>query len=136
MSSLQKLCYEQLAVSVQTAPPLIQEMIMGETRDRVKKNMKAEVKAEVMPVAKQEAKVDICKTLPYLVPEIMEDIIAAMTENGRMRRNFREDLSHLSPEIVECAILTAELAVRTMETHYVHRAFSRDVSDYDSDSMY
>ncbi len=124
MNNLQDLCYDKLAETTMTAPPLIQKIIMGETRERVKQNMKDEVKKEVMSEAKKEAQVNILKDLPYLIPEIMQDIIMVMTEDGRIHRNFREELSHLPKEMVECAIQTAEAAVQTMETHYVHRAFN------------
>jgi hypothetical protein len=124
MTTLQEMCYNQLAKSMETAPPLLQEMVMGETCQRVKENMKKEVREEMMPEVEKEVKKSMCNILPYLIPEIMQDIISAMTEDGRMRRNFRDEYIHLGSDVIECAIQTAETAVTTMEDHYVYRAFN------------
>lgn len=35
--SLEELCYKQIACFIQNAPPLYQEMIIGETSNRIKK---------------------------------------------------------------------------------------------------
>lgn len=128
MFTLKEICYENIARDVVSAPPLIQEIIMGETYTRVKSNMKDDVVKEV----KKDVKTDMCKTLPFLVPDIMKDIIASMTIDGYTRRDFRDEYKHLCPEIVQCAIITAESAVNIMESHYVHRAF--EMVNYSSGS--
>jgi hypothetical protein len=124
MNSLQELCYAQIAATVETAPPLLQEIVMGETRERIKKNMKSEVKNEVLHEVKKRAQGEICKDLSSLVPDIMEDIIESMTQPGHMRRNYREELDHLPREVVECAIRIAEDSVSLLEDHYIRREFA------------
>ena len=66
---------------------------------------------------------DIMETVPVLVPEIMADILASMTQNGRMRQDFRMIYAHLSPQAVTCAIETAEHAVRNLDERYIHNSF-------------
>ena len=121
------------------APPLLQEMIMGETKEYFKNQIRSEVRSEVRSEIQEEQKEiaynDIMENVPVLVPEIMADILASMTQNGRMRQDFRMIYSHLSPQAVACAIETAEYAVRNIDESYIHNSF-RNVSqiNYESDS--
>lgn len=105
------------------APPLLQEMIMGHTQDYFKNQIRSEVKTEIQEEQKEIAYNDIMETVPVLVPEIMADILASMTQNGRMRQDFRMIYSHLSPQAVACAIETAEHAVRNLDERYIHNSF-------------
>jgi hypothetical protein len=90
-----------------------------------------------LPQAIDRAIGNICIELPFLISEIMQDIIRSMTENGRTRINFREQLKDsLDSEIIECAISTAEDVILTMEDHYINRSFAnynRTRYGYDSD---
>lgn len=113
--SLQELCYDSLANTMNTAPPLLQEMIMGETRERIKKEVEKELVEKLQK--------NICNIFSYLVPEIIEDITASMNEIGRARRDFRAEYKHIDTEVIECAISTAEIAVSSMDNHYVNRPF-------------
>jgi hypothetical protein len=134
VSTLQELCYQKLASTMNGAPPILQEMIMGETKEYFKKEIRSEVKAEVREEQKELAYNDIMETVPLLVPEIMSDILASMTQNGRMRQDFRIIYAHLSPQAVSCAIETAEHAVRNLDDRYIHNSFG-NVSqvNYESD---
>ena len=105
------------------APPLLQEMIMGETQEYFKNQIRSEVKKEIQEEQKEIAYNDIMETVPVLVPEIMADILASMTQNGRMRQDFRMIYAHLSPQAVTCAIETAEHAVRNLDERYIHNSF-------------
>jgi hypothetical protein len=134
VSTLQELCYQKLASTMNDAPPLLQEMIMGETKEYFKNQIRSEVKAEIQEEQKEIAYNDMMETIPLLVPEIMADILASMTQNGRMRQDFRMIYSHLSPQAVACAIETAEHAVRNLDERYIHNSFG-NVSrvNYESD---
>ena len=123
VSTLQELCYQKLAHTMNGAPPLLQEMIMGETQEYFKNQIRSEVKTEIQEEQKEIAYNDIMETVPLLVPEIMADILASMTQNGRMRQDFRMIYSHLSPQAVACAIETAEHAVRNLDERYIHNSF-------------
>ena len=135
VSNLQELCYQKLASTMNNAPPLLQEMIMGETKEYFKNQIRSEVKTEIQEEQKEIAYNDIMEHVPVLVPEIMADILASMTQNGRMRQDFRMIYSHLSPQAVACAIETAERAVRNLDEHYIHNSFG-NVSqvNYETDS--
>ena len=123
VSTLQELCYQKLASTMNGAPPLLQEMIMGETQEYFKNQIRSEVKKEIQEEQKEIAYNDIMETVPVLVPEIMADILASMTQNGRMRQDFRMIYAHLSPQAVTCAIETAEHAVRNLDERYIHNSF-------------
>ena len=123
VSTLQELCYQKLASTMNDAPPFLQEMIMGETQEYFKNQIRSEVKKEIQEEQKEIAYNDIMETVPVLVPEIMADILASMTQNGRMRQDFRMIYAHLSPEAVTCAIETAEHAVRNLDERYIHNSF-------------
>ena len=135
VSTLQELCYQKLASTMNDAPPLLQEMIMGKTQEYFKDQIRSEVKTEIQEEQKEIAYNDIMENVPLLVPEIMADIMASMTQNGRMRQDFRMIYSHLSPQSVACAIETAECAVRNLDERYIHNSFG-NVSqiNYENDS--
>ena len=130
MNSLQELCYAHIASTVETAPPFLQEKVMGETRKRIKENMKDDVKKEVMPEAKKMVQGEICNVLPYIFPDIIDDIIGSMINPGRIRRNYRKELVHLPSEVVECAILIAENSVNILDDHYTRREFALRQNNY------
>lgn len=124
MTTLKEVCYEKFAKSVENAPPLVQEMIIGETRSRIKDKINQELKQKVTDETKKEVKNNFCNVLPYLIPEIMQDIINSISHAGRTHHNFYEKYKHLDVEIIDCAIKSAENAVNKMEEYYIHRAFN------------
>lgn len=130
MFTLQDVCYNKLSESMKSAPPLLQKEIMGKVYDRVKEDakedVKEEIKKELIPQIYQQTQDNFRQMLPYLISEIMEDIIKSTTESGYIRRNFAEEYKHLNKNIVHCAIQTAELTVTSMENHYTYRAFEFD----------
>ena len=129
MASLQDLCHLSIANSIMSAPPVIQEILMGETSERIKEKLKDEAVEEV----KKDIRDNMYKILHHLVPEIMNDIISSLTTAGRVRRNFREVYANLDPEMIECAINIAETTVQTMEQYYVHRVMNNNQQYYDYD---
>lgn len=113
--SLEDLCYQKMAQTMNDAPPVLQEFIMGGTSKAFKKEVRKDV-------IKKEVK-SMCEIIPDLVPEIMEDIIKSISRPTYIRTDFMAIYKHLRPEMVECAIKTAEAAVSRMEERYVHSAF-------------
>jgi hypothetical protein len=127
MLTLQDVCYNSLAASMESAPPLLQEKIMGNVYDRVKQNtkkdVKQEIKQELLPQIYQQTQDDYRQLLPFLISEIVKDNIKSTIVSGYIRKNFAEKYKHLNKNIVHCAIQTAELTVTSMEEHYTYRAF-------------
>jgi hypothetical protein len=123
--SLEELCYKQIACFIQNAPPLYQEMIIGETSDRIKKNLIKE----------------IYEHLPDIIPEIIQDLVSRSIKQDYIGRDFRTELSHLPKEMVECAIKTATETVNVIETKWLHCVLNQELdlstptdSDYDIDT--
>ena len=128
VDSLQERCYERIFKALEQAPPGIQEMVANDTRAR----MYERARQEMYPSVVQEVKSQLVNLLPGMVCEIMDDIIGAMTNHNRPRRNFRAENQHLCPVVVECAIQTAEEVTRCMEERYVQPAFPPIPIDQDS----
>ena len=118
--SLQKLCYENIADSIQQAPPQLQEMIIGETTDIIRKRMMEEARREVRLEVEEKRKISVIAHVACMfdvfVPEIVNDILQA-TRTGRSRVNFRTRYWDEDQQIVEAAISTAE----SISTNYLNR---------------
>ena len=142
--TLQNLCYQKLADTMNNAPPLLQEMIIGETRERMKETLLSEIKTEMRRELLKELHLNTMDTIPLLVPEVMNDIIKSMTTNNRLRNDFHNVYPHICPFMVECAVVTAEHVVRNLDDSYVHSHFRNNIDhgddyslgDYDSDSFF
>ena len=130
ISTLQDLCYQKIATTMQSAPPGLQEIIMGETAKCFKQTLEEQIKKDMSLDIIEQVTNDMMETVPVLVPEIMDDIIASMTNSFRMRQDFRIIYQHLSPYVVQCAILTAEHAVRNMEDKYFYSFFRQSEESY------
>ena len=102
--SLNELCYKQIAYSIKSAPPFYQEMIIGESCDRIQKNIINEIQ----------------ENLSYIIPEIIQDLVSSTIKTDYISRDFRVELSHLPTEIVECAIRIATDTVNVLETKWLH----------------
>ena len=102
--SLNELCYKQIAYSIENAPPFYQEMIIGESRDRIQKNIIKEIHEH----------------LSDIIPEIIEDLVSSTIKTCYISRDFRKELSHLPTEIVECAIRIATETVNVLETKWLN----------------
>jgi hypothetical protein len=125
VSTLQDLCYQKIANTMNDAPPLLQEMIIGETREKMKGILLSEIKTEMRKELMKELHLNMIDTIPLLVPEIMTDIIKAMTTHNRMRNDFHNVYPHICPFMIECAVQTAEHAVRNLDDSYIHNTFRR-----------
>jgi len=102
--SLNELCYKQIAYSIEKAPPFYQEMIIGESRDRIKKNIIEEIQ----------------ENLSAIIPQIIQDLVSSTIKTDYISRDFRTEFSHLPTEIVECAIRIATETVNVLETKWLH----------------
>jgi hypothetical protein len=102
--SLNELCCKQIAYSIEKAPPFYQEMIIGESRDRIKKNIIKEMQ----------------ENLSSIIPEIIQDLVSSTIKADYISRDFRIELAHLPTEIVECAIKIATETVNILETKWLH----------------
>ena len=102
--SLNELCYKQIAYSIEKAPPFYQEMIIGESRNRIQKNIIKEIQEH----------------LSLIIPEIIQDLVSSTIKIDYISRDFRVELSHLPTEIVECAIRIATETVKILETKWLH----------------
>ena len=102
--SLSELCYKQIAYFIEKAPPFYQEMIIGESCDRIQKNIIKEIDEH----------------LSAIIPEIILDLVSSTIKTNYISRDFRKELSHLPKEIVECAIRIARETVNVLETKWLH----------------
>lgn len=135
--SLQELCLKNIAESVAQMPPVMQDMVIQDSTEHIKKEAKKEVTLEVREVALSLAKKEICDILPYIVPEIMQDIINSITRRN-IRQNYYEKYPYIDMKIMTTAIQTAEYAVNAMEERYVHSAFNESLtqsSDSDEEGI-
>jgi valyl-tRNA synthetase len=138
MASLKELCLEKIANEISEAPPMIQEMIIDETKDRmsekIKKEIEEETKSEIYDNLLCNLSHDITNILTYLIPSITEDIMISITTTVN-RPNFYEKYSNLPYIVVKCAIEASENIVNSMEERYVHNVFSQvnryEEEDYD-----
>jgi hypothetical protein len=135
MTSLQELCYNNIADSINNAPPLLQEMIIGETKQRMRKKIKIEVENKL--------KLDVYEALPYLVPDILSDILRTITKNNVLRKDYHKIYNNFSKEIIDCAISIAEESINTIHNHgyvhnsrYSHNYYHDDDGDDDGDYNY
>ena len=125
VSTLQELCYQRLTSTMMDAPSGLQEIIMGET----KKHMEARVREELWT----NEWMNIRYVFAELVPQIMEDLVQIIATPGALRPNYLTMFPYLRPCIVQCAVTTAEEAVRRMEERYVHAAFAAMGGESDDD---
>lgn len=122
MSSLRELCYQNIATSIYNIPPHLQEMVIGETKERIREQVREELINEIK--AEEKARKEMLSTITYLVPDIMKDIILAMTNNNENRKDFYQIWSNIPVETISAAIQIAENAVSEMEDRYVYTSFS------------
>lgn len=122
VQTLQELCYIRLANQMIAAPPMIQEIIMGET----KKHMEERITQEI--VAKKLNNME--RSLSYMIPDIMEDLIHIIVTPGALRYDYLSRYCLVNPSLVQCAIDIAEEAIRRMEERYIHQSFLSNNCEY------
>jgi len=132
--SLTSLCLSNIADMVGQMPPLIQDMVIQESRDVIKAQVKDELEAEAKLSVRKDIQKEATNYLSDLIPEIMSDMISAITD-GRAQMDYLQEYKHIPTFIVQCAIDTAERSVTVMEERYVHQSFemANTRSRYDFD---
>jgi len=103
-------------------PPMLQEIVIGETKEQMREQIRKEMRNEIK--AEEKARKDMLDMVSYLVPDIMKDIIFSMTHHNESRKNFYELWSNVPTATVEAAIRIAETNVNEMDDRYLHRSFS------------
>lgn len=135
--SLQELCIQNIAASIQDSPPMIQEIIIGRTTEEIKKEIKKELTKELTSqIRKKERNAivkDITFKLKHMVPTIVSDIIAA-EQQGRPRTNFRTRFWDEDEDVVNNAIGIAEELVDDNIFRYTAHNRNRYNIEMDSDS--
>lgn len=133
--SLKELALQKIATEVYDAPPMMQEMIMNETKDRIKEQAKKEIEEEVYENLLCNLSKDITNILTYLIPYITDDIIKSMSNANFNRPDFYEKYKNLPYIVVKCAVEASENIVHNMEERYVHNVFEnmneQEENDYD-----
>ena len=131
--SLTELCHINIAESIYTAPPMIQEMIIDDTTNRMTKRIRTELEPEIEKRAEARA-AEKTKTLAEttsiqigfiyasLMPEVVTDIVRSIT-TGALRTNYYEHYTAMGypremiTDLVESAETIANVCVITrMET--------------------
>lgn len=134
MESLQTLCYESLAQSISDAPPIIQEMVISETKKQIRKRVREDIEKEVEEKSKKKIRIssliEISELYSIIIPEIVTDIVASTVSNNRMRRNFRQIYPNIQPDVMDYAIEIAETIARTC---IINRLETGEDDFYDSD---
>jgi len=136
--TLQNLCYQKIADTMNNAPPILQEMIIGETREQMKDQLLSEIKTELRRELIKELHLNMMDTVPLLVPEVMNDILKSMTRNNTTRNDFHNLYPHLCPFMVECSVQTAEHVVRNLDDSYIHSHFRNNIDhgEYEDEDDY
>jgi len=127
MKSLKELCQENIATSICNIPPMLQEMVIGETKEKMREQIRKELIDEIR--AEENARKDMLDMLQYLVPDIMKDIIFSITHNNESREDFYKLWPNVSRDTIKAAIMIAESSINEMEDRYTHREFSLSESN-------
>lgn len=146
MTSLKEICQENITNSIYNMPPVLQEMIIGDTKKQMESRIREELKRELTnDIIKEQEKIrkEILNTISYIVPDIMNDIIYSMTHHNVARNNYYILFDKIERSTVDAAVLIAENAVSEMEERYVNNSFNyyrqqynnyRDIN-YDIDEL-
>jgi len=113
-------------------PPMLQEMVISETKEQIRAQIRKEMIAEIK--AEEKIRNDMLDMVTYLVPDIMKDIIFATTHHNVFRKDFHEIWSDVPRATVQAAIRIAENTINEMEQHYIYPSFSNENENWDSDS--
>jgi len=157
--NLQSKCYENIAETIYYSPPGIQEMIIGETLERiiarVRKDefqkMRKEIKREMRRELKNKMienerllKNSLMYNYSIIIPQIVTDQVASAVEN-RAPENYHRlyDNVHVCAGFLESAIEISEMIAYTCVTERLSTGednfnrceyYSYDISDGESDS--
>lgn len=142
MTSLKEICQENITNSIYNMPPVLQEMIIGDTKKQMESRIREELKREITDnIIKEQENIrkEMLTTIGYIVPDIMNDIIYSMTHHNVPRNNYYNLFDKIERSTVDAAVLIAENAVLEMEERYVNNSFNyyrhqHDIN-YDNDEL-
>lgn len=121
--SLEELCYNKLTDVLYNAPPLLQENIIGTTKEKLEEKIMIKLKKQVETKYKKELENNISENmnniLPYIIPDICSDMITSL-KSIYPPPDFYEKYNNIPKHIVTCAIISAENIVRTLEERYIY----------------
>jgi polyribonucleotide nucleotidyltransferase len=109
MFTLKQICHENIAQTMLSAPPDLQEMIIGETKDRIIEKVKEEVRNEIRLEMKLELQLQF---------EQMKEHIRKEIEN-----NLRNEIMNFLPDLV------SEIIKDTNLVDQVHNDYP-DIPEY------
>jgi hypothetical protein len=137
VKTLQEICYDSLATSMENAPPLLQEMIMGETSDKLAKRLKKQLKRDLTNSIREKLYDEVLKKVTQdLCAELPSIITTMLQENLHNTSSYSSSYNSLDPLVLECATQVAADVSEVMESHYqrddvLNRYNLQD--EYDSD---
>ena len=100
--SLKKLCLNSIAQSIIDSPPIIQEIIIDNTKKDIEKKVINELTEKIEQV------------LPWLIDQILDDIIDSLTIVRTIPVNYYFIYSHIDKRIISTAIKSAKLIFKKM----------------------
>lgn len=132
MSSLKELCLQNIADTVYNAPPGIQEIVMGETREKVEEK----VRKDILPTVDLIAKENVADLYSWMIPQMISELVMTMTTNGGFTiANYVNRYSNVDSSIVEKAFEIASESVSRIDSHLTFGlAYNGDENNYDSDN--
>ena len=111
MTSLTTLCYKKIALTIESAPPMIQEMVVKKTL----KYMEKKALKRALPKALKKSEKLFTEILPDLISEIISDIMSLMVSSIDQTPNYYTKYPNIPKYIIRCAINTAEETARTLD---------------------
>jgi hypothetical protein len=108
MSSLKQLSLNSIAEDIIQAPPIIQEMII----DNTKKYIEKKVTDEVVTTIEQ--------SIPWMIDHILDDMIDSKIANRNYSVNYYVMFNHIDKRIVSTAIKSAKIMFEKMQNIQVN----------------
>ena len=124
-SSLQDKCYSTLAKNMQQFPPVLQEMIMGETLEHVKEDMKKEVQ--------QLVKKELKEALIFLIPKMISDIVINKSNPYRIPCNFYQLYYKMfDKSLIQFAYTIVENSIQKIDHYHMNLLTDYDNTQYNN----
>lgn len=112
MNNLSDLCLHYIAEQINEAPPMIQDMIINETKETIKNNVKKEIRNEIRNDLFNELNI-----LSTIIPSITKSIIICRS-NFNEKPNFYEIYKNIPKDIVQLAINISEKNVYQLNNSF------------------
>jgi hypothetical protein len=138
--SLKELCLKNIANTILQMPPGLQEMVISESTTLIKEQLRAEIREELREEVLKQVHGEVlrqsCDILPYIVPEIIQDIIHSMTNINISRSDYFTMYSNIPREIIMSAVKTAEYSVTNLEERYIYNQIPDTGNTFDYPDFY